>query len=99
MIKPVDLYRRRVYLEPLGLYLQLYAGTFEAVTFDKDTRLITLEFSDASHDTYPYKTRRLTVEKMADSRPGSNFKMTYPVVRNAFVIPADETKAVITYTV
>ena len=92
--QPVDGYRRRVYLEPLGLNLVLDSGTFATVTLDMDGKKCTLVFTPLSSESAAFKTRRLRVDKMAESRPGAAFTVgptVYPYSRGAFEIPtADE---------
>jgi hypothetical protein len=86
-IKPVDLYRRRVFLEPLALYLTLDAGTFESVVVDMAAKKLTIAFNTMAFDNSTFTARRLRVEKTSTSRPGIGFKVAFPVERNAYVIP------------
>lgn len=88
---PRDSYKIRTYIEPLGLYLQLDAGTFKKVVIDFDAKTIKLVFSlETSAATFI--TRRLRVEKVSDARPGTDFKLVQPasakVVRSAYEFPA-----------
>lgn len=98
-IKPVDLYRRRVYLEPLALFLTLDAGTFDTVTLDMAAKTIGVTFNSMAFDNCTYTDRRLRVEKMSAARPGTAFKIaTFPVVRNAYVVPESTSTVTITYS-
>lgn len=97
-IQPRDLYRRRVYLEPLGVYLQLFSGSINTVVYDATKKTITLIFRDTIQDGYAYSVRRLQIEKMAASRPGSAFVTDFPLVRGAYEIPASSQDVVIKYT-
>lgn len=44
-IVPVDLYHRRVYLEPLALYLTLDVGTFESLLLDIAAKKVVVTFN------------------------------------------------------
>lgn len=96
-VQPVDLYKRRVYLEPLALYLQLFAGTIDTVTLDVVNHRITVAFRNAVLDNYTFAARRLQIDKMSDARPGSAFTTDFPLVRGAFEIPASVTTVDIHY--
>jgi hypothetical protein len=96
-VQPVDLYKRRVYLEPLALYLQLFAGTIDTVTLDDVNHRITVAFRNAVLDNYTFAARRLQIDKMSDARPGSAFTTDFPLVRGAFEIPASVTTVDIHY--
>ena len=45
VVRPLDSFRKRVYLAPIGLYLTLDAGTFESVTYDLESGKVTLALS------------------------------------------------------
>lgn len=97
-IKPVDLYRRRVYVEPLGLYLTLDVGTFESLTLDMAAKKVSITFNSMAFDNCTYSNRRLRVEKLSTKRPGINFKVgRFEVVRNAYVVPASTVTVDVTY--
>lgn len=95
-IRPRDAYRQRVFLEPLGVYLQADAGTFDVVALDLVARTIAVSFSSVS--TTPagvqtYDALRLRVDKTVvppSARPGSNFRVLRPkgavVRRDAFEV-------------
>jgi len=89
-IAPVDLYRRRVYIEPLALYLTLDVGTFESVTLEMVGKKITVAFNTMAADNIIYTARRLRVDKLSEARPGSGFKPTsagLKLERGAWVVP------------
>ena len=44
-IVPRDAYRQRVYLEPVGLYLQADSGTIASLTFDLGQRRASVTFA------------------------------------------------------
>lgn len=95
---PRDAYRQRVYLEPLGLYLQADSGIFEAVELRLQERRIYVTFAAASATpagTQTYEVLRLRADKCSlpdAKRPGSNFTLVNPAgakyVRSAWEIPA-----------
>ena len=69
-IEPRDSYRQRVYLEPLGLYLQADSGTFEKVSLKMSEKRIEVTFAAVTEQTYT--TLRLRVDKLVvppTSRP------------------------------
>ena len=107
---PRDAYRQRVYLEPLGLYLQADAGVFSAVELDLAAKRVTVTFAPPS--ATPAKTRtydvlRLRADKVSlpeAKRPGDNFRVVQPATgvvraRAAWELPGGdgEVTAVIAY--
>lgn len=103
-IKPRDAYRQRVYLEPLGTFLQADTGVFASVVLALSARTITVTFECASSTpahTQSYDVLRLRVDKTVvapSSRPGSHFRVVSPsgtsVHRSAFEIapPVEDDK-------
>ena len=99
-IWPRDAYRQRVYLEPLGLYLQTDTGVFQSVTLDMAHRRIAVVFAPASATparAQTYRRHRLRVDKLSQPsarRPGANFRVVAspsgPAVvrRSAFEVAA-----------
>jgi hypothetical protein len=85
-------YRSRVYLEPLGLYLQLDTGAILGVSVEFTSNKLSIAFAPANSSTATFTTRRLRVQKTAISRPGTNFRLANPVVNTtvlgAFEFPA-----------
>ena len=105
-IAPKDAYRQRVYLEPIGTYIQLDAGVIDHLEFRPSECSISVFFADpdatpAGFQSYEYL--RLRVDKVAResaNRSASNFTLTSPIgvrkSRSAFEIPPS-TDAVIEY--
>jgi hypothetical protein len=100
VLRPRDAYRQRVYLEPLGLFLQADAGVFRSVTLDLDNRRITVQFQEPTQTPagfQSYSALRLRVDKVsreeppASARPGRDFAVTAPAgakrVRAAWEVP------------
>ncbi|HKW28387.1 MAG TPA: DUF5695 domain-containing protein [Verrucomicrobiae bacterium] len=84
-IQPLDSFRRRVYLAPLGLWLTLDAGTFDRVEVSAKTGTVFVGLSPAT----PYVSEaRLRIEQPAKLpdigayQPAKSFQME----RGAFVI-------------
>ena len=84
-IQPLDSFRQRVYLAPLGLWLTLDAGTFDRVEIDTKTQAVRVSFSAAT----PFVSEaRLRLEQPAKLpglgayQPAKSFQME----RGAFVI-------------
>jgi hypothetical protein len=50
-LQPLDAFRQRVYLAPVGLWLTLDSGTFDAVEFNVKTRAVRVGLSRASAST------------------------------------------------
>lgn len=97
-IAPVDLYKRRVYLEPLGLYLVLDTGTFSSLSLDMSKQRIDVNFNSMMADNYTYVSRRLRVDKVASMRPGSGFHvLNASLQRGAYIIPANRLTATISW--
>ena len=99
-VRPRDAYRQRVYLEPLGVYLQADAGNFASVELDLSARQIQVSFTDPAvtpAGVQSYDVLRLRCDKVSQpdaKRPGHNFRVSSPTTkvvksRGAFEIPAD----------
>jgi hypothetical protein len=93
---PRDAYRSRVYLEPLGVYLQADAGVFASVTLAMGARRVVVAFAppaDTPARAQTYDVLRLRVDKVAvnATRPGTNFRVVEPAgvarARGAFEVP------------
>jgi hypothetical protein len=70
-ILPRDAYRQRVFLEPVGLWLQADAGIFKSVTLNLAQRTAVVAFAAPSENpagTQSYSKLRLRVDQT--SRPG-----------------------------
>ena len=113
-IRPRDAYRQRVYLEPLGVYLQADAGVFASVALDMEARTIRVAFEDPAATpagTQSYDVLRLRCDKTSRpdaKRPGGNFQVRgssdrtskISKSRGAFEIPADASRpGVVTVTI
>ena len=61
-IKPLDSFRRRVYIAPYGLWLTLESGMFENVVINTENKMVRLGFADATQHT---RTARLCIEQPA----------------------------------
>lgn len=91
-VTPLDAARSRVYLAPLGLWLTLDAGTFEAVELSGALVRVTL-----SPATAAVRSARLRVEQPAAVEgvgriaPAEAFRME----RGAYVVPLGEEPAVV----
>lgn len=72
-ISPVDSYRSKVFLEPLGLYINMDTGKIKRVDIDLRRRTIMVHFDLKNARTY--NTIRMRLEKTCSSkiRPGVNF--------------------------
>jgi len=84
-ITPLDSFRTRVYLAPMGLWLTLDAGQFERVEIDPKTGnvRIGLGAANAIMETARLRVERPAVNAHGDYRPVSNFD----IERNAYVVP------------
>ncbi len=85
-VQPLDSFRKRVFIAPLGLWLTLDAGTFESIAINTRSRLVRVTLSRAD----PYTPNaRLRVQQPARIAsvgtyvPGQNFVKE----RDAFTIP------------
>jgi hypothetical protein len=85
---PADSFRSRVYISPLGLWLTLDAGTFEAIEIDTDNRRpMRIALSKATEFS---KVARLRVEAPGGERTGLEeyfLAGLFSVERGAHVIP------------
>ena len=84
-IQPLDSFRKRVYLAPLGLWLTLDAGTFDQLELNTKTHVVRAGFSAATSFESETRLRIEQPAKLADMsayRPATNFT----VERDAFVI-------------
>jgi hypothetical protein len=83
---PLDSFRNRVYLAPLGLWLTLDAGQFVSVKMDQTTRTVRLELAKAERYT-PEAMLRIEqpakVSGVGTYQPAGKFK----IERGAYVVP------------
>jgi hypothetical protein len=85
-VQPLDSFRRRVYIAPLGLWLTLDAGTFERVVINTRSNVVRITFSPA--DAYT-PNARLRVQQPA-KLPGVGTyapRQKFANERDAFTIP------------
>lgn len=85
-LEPRDAMRQRVYIAPLGLWLHLDAGQFQAVRFDPATGKVALELAPA--DAYT-PTALLRIEQPARVAGIGRVHPSgaYPLTRGAYAIP------------
>ena len=85
-VTPLDSFRTRVYIAPVGLWLTLDAGKFESVEFNSKTRAVRIGFAAATNFT-PTAFLRIAqpakIQGVGTYRPSESFQ----VVRDAYVIP------------
>ena len=85
-VKPLDSFRTRVYVAPLGLWLTLEAGTFDAVEVNMKTHSVRIGLSAATQYT---PTARLRVRQPAQVSGVGKFipSGNYQNEREAYTIP------------
>ncbi|HKV29250.1 MAG TPA: DUF5695 domain-containing protein [Candidatus Acidoferrales bacterium] len=85
-VTPLDSFRMRVYLAPLGLWLTLDAGKFDAVDMNSKTGVVRLGIASATEFT---PTAYLRIEQPAKIAGVGSYKLEKPfkVERGAYVIP------------
>jgi hypothetical protein len=88
-VQPLDSFRQRIYIAPLGLWLKLDAGKFESVELNAKTHLVKLQLSPASEFT---KEARLRIEQPAKISGVGTFRPRekFEDDRDAFTIPLSE---------
>ncbi len=86
-VQPLDSFRRRIYIAPVGLWLTLDAGTFESVEFNAKTRAVRLELSPQTQFT---SQARLRIEQPAKISGPYNPREHFTNERDAFTIPLHE---------
>ncbi len=85
-VLPLDSFRKRVFIAPLGLWLTLDAGTFEAIKIDTADRIVELGFSPYT----PYtQSARLRIDYPSKIDEPGEYKLegAWKKERGAFVIP------------
>lgn len=87
-VAPLDSYRARVYVAPLGLWLTLDAGTFESVMVDTNSGNVRLGLTPATAFT---PAARLRVEQPAGKKTGVYHPLrSLTSERGAWVVPLDK---------
>ena len=113
IIAPRDMYRKRAYLSPLGLWLVAEAGSLQSVALSADAAIVTVTFESSASaaaeaglegSAAPYSLLRLRVEQAAPTERAFSFVLTAPagaqVVRGAYAFaPAADDGAVTTATI
>lgn len=89
---PLDAARSRVYLAPLGLWLTLDAGTFEAVELSTDGARVTLSAATAT-----LRNARLRIEQPAEVEGVGRIAPagSYEMERGAYVVPLGDEPVVV----
>ena len=84
-VKPLDSFRKRVYIAPFGLWLTLESGMFENVEINTQNKTVRLGFADATQHT---RTARLCIEQPAKIEGVGVFKPSGSVVkeRGAYIV-------------
>lgn len=99
VFEPRDSYRQRVYLEPLGLYIQADTGSFKSMALDLAAGSLQIEFVEEIAPTF--STRRLRLDKEAVSRPGQSFRVVEPkhahFARGAYEVPTATMNVVVAW--
>jgi len=82
-VQPLDSFRRRVYLAPLGLWLTLDAGTFDRVSINTRSNVVRITLSPAGAFTPNARLRIQQPAKFGTYAPRQKFVNE----RDAFTIP------------
>jgi hypothetical protein len=88
-VQPLDSFRRRIYIAPLGLFLTLDAGKFQSVRIAPTSNTVHVEFAPADQFT---PAARLRIEQPAKLPNIATFTpdATLTQERGAYVIPLKE---------
>jgi uncharacterized protein DUF5695 len=87
-VTPLDSFRSRVYVAPLGLWLTLDSGNFEAVELQPKTGAVRLGFAPATSFT---PAARLRIEQPANLGKGIyRLADTYKSERDAWIVPLSD---------
>jgi hypothetical protein len=91
-VQPLDSFRKRVYIAPLGLWLTLDAGTFERIAINERSDLVRVTLSRADRFT---PNARLRVQQPARSAQVGRYAPRRKFVneRDAFTIPLGSSPA------
>ena len=93
-VHPLDSFRKRVYIAPLGLWLTLDAGTFERIAINTRSKNVRVTLSAADHFT---PNARLRVRQPARMAPVEAYspRQNFVNERDAFTIPLGQSTTVI----
>lgn len=85
-VTPLDSFRKRVYLAPVGLWLTLDAGRFQTLTFDTRSHTVQLTLAAADANT---PAARVRLEQPARVNGVGSYAIAggYPTERGASVVP------------
>jgi hypothetical protein len=85
-IKPLDSFRKRIYIAPLGLWLTLDSGFFEEIKIDTANRSVEIGFEASTPET---PSARLRIEQTAKIAGVGNYipEGISNTERGAFVLP------------
>ena len=73
VITPEDAYHRRIFIEPLALYLVAQAGIIARVQLQLSSKHIAVVFNTTEWGQTPWSQLRLVVKKTSSARPGNTF--------------------------
>lgn len=85
-VQPLDSFRKRVYIAPLGLWLTLDAGTFERIAINRKSKLVRITLSRADRYT---PNARLRVQQPAKIAGVGSYapRRNFVNERDAYTIP------------
>jgi hypothetical protein len=101
IIKPADAYHKRVFIEPLSVYLVAVAGTIAQLDFSKlQAREVSLTFNATEWGRTPWSQLRLRVHQTSAARGGSDGGACQVTHAGARVVPTaiDNTSYVFPHT-
>ena len=87
VLTPEDAYHRRVFIEPLALYLVAQAGIIARVQMRLASKQLDVVYNATEWGETPWSRLRLTVKKTSSARPGRGFV----VKRHGTPLPPVET--------
>jgi hypothetical protein len=93
-VEPLDSFRQRVYLAPLGLWLTLDSGRFERVTLDQVTNRVEVQLAPGEAYTSEALLRveqPAHVDEIGTIEPSEKLEME----RGAYVVPLGKTSATV----
>jgi len=78
VIVPEDAYHRRMFIEPLALYIVAKAGTFQRMELQTEgsSPHLSVVLNATEWGERPWSRLQITLTKTSDSRPGSDFIVT-----------------------
>lgn len=87
-LTPLDSFRKRIYLAPLGLWMTLDAGRFEQVELNPGTGLVRVGLAPRDDHT---PAARLRVEQPGQAQAGGSYTVSgsFSRERDAYVVPLD----------